>query len=99
MNYNMDIDGDIYKIDPEEIVEMIDIICAGFPCQPFSLVCSCYLLDDFDLAFSSQVPSPMLQGKVWLLPRMVLQVPTGLLLSGLVPDRLPVPSVPMGRAR
>jgi DNA (cytosine-5)-methyltransferase 1 len=34
-NYQIEPRGDLYEIDPETL-EHFDILCAGFPCQPFS---------------------------------------------------------------
>lgn len=35
-NYNLDVHGDIRSVDPSTIPNF-DILCAGFPCQPFSI--------------------------------------------------------------
>lgn len=35
-HFNVEINGDITKIKPEEIKEYVDVVCGGFPCQTFS---------------------------------------------------------------
>lgn len=35
-NYGMDVHGDIRSVDPKTLPNF-DILCAGFPCQPFSI--------------------------------------------------------------
>ncbi len=36
LNYGIEPHPDVKKINPEDIIEDIDIICGGFPCQAFS---------------------------------------------------------------
>lgn len=61
VNFNMDIEKDIIKLDPKSLPDT-DILCGGFPCQPFSKAGNMKMMtDDRGLLFDEIIRIAMIK--------------------------------------